>query len=216
LNMETKTPGLCECGCGQQVKGVHKRFVSGHSPRTAPPGERLARKREYAKAYYAANREKVLARAVKDYWSNKERKQLYDKARRPSMRSVFYIRSQQPRYRYKNYKSGATKRKLAFPLTFMEFMTFWQKPCSYCGLDIETIGIDRIDSARGYEISNLVPCCRWCNVTKMARTPAAFVDHCRAVVMHQDKMGVDCGQRIVGQDRVFQGVQQVPGDSQPG
>jgi hypothetical protein len=69
--------------------------------------------------------------------------------------------------RYTKYKSGAKQRNLSFELSKDEFASFWQKPCSYCGGEISTIGIDRIDSNKGYIKSNCRACCSICNKIKL-------------------------------------------------
>lgn len=46
-------------------------------------------------------------------------------------------------------------------------------------------GIDRVDSSIGYRIDNCVPCCRPCNVAKMNRTAAEFLDHANRIVDYQ-------------------------------
>jgi len=48
--------------------------------------------------------------------------------------------------KYISYSNGAKQRGYDFSLTSEEFEVFWQKPCYYCGEDIETIGLDRIYS----------------------------------------------------------------------
>ena len=60
------------------------------------------------------------------------------------------INKNKPEYRYYQYKRDAAKRDHSFNLTFSEFMILWKKPCEYCGDDIETIGIDRVDNNLGY------------------------------------------------------------------
>lgn len=40
-------------------------------------------------------------------------------------------------------------------------------PCVYCGDTQDNIGCDRIDNSIGHLMSNVVPCCRLCNVTRM-------------------------------------------------
>lgn len=51
-------------------------------------------------------------------------------------------------------------------LTYEQWETFWQKPCSYCKTAIENVGIDRVDNNIGYIFSNCVACCYRCNVAK--------------------------------------------------
>lgn len=53
-------------------------------------------------------------------------------------------------------------------------MTFWQKPCFYGPHPIETIGLDRIDSTKGYTMDNLVSCCETCNRAKRHMSLAEF------------------------------------------
>ena len=89
-----------------------------------------------------------------------------------------------PKRIFSSYKSSAKTRKgsaSSFELTFEQFMTFWQKPCHYCGDPIKTIGLDRTDNNRGYGLSNVVSCCRRCNFMKWSLDLNAFVNHCRKI-----------------------------------
>lgn len=88
-----------------------------------------------------------------------------------------------PQVRYQGYKQSAKSRGISFNLTYEEFMLFWQKPCSYCGADIKTIGLDRKDSARGYEIDNLSSCCFNCNWMKGEDSVEVFKKRCARVAM---------------------------------
>lgn len=83
---------------------------------------------------------------------------------------------------YRKNKYDAKRRKLAFKITIEEFAEFWQKPCYYCGYAIKTIGLDRIDSNRGYETDNLRACCLYCNRAKSDMTTVQFVALCSNVV----------------------------------
>jgi hypothetical protein len=87
-----------------------------------------------------------------------------------------------PHMRFLHYKCGAKKRGLNFELTFEEFMGFWQVPCYYCGASIETVGIDRLDSAVGYVLNNAVSCCSACNTAKSDYSVQEFIARCKAVV----------------------------------
>lgn len=57
-------------------------------------------------------------------------------------------------------------------------MTFWQKPCWYCGREIKTIGLDRANNEIGYKIDNLIPCCATCNKAKRDMTQSGFILMC--------------------------------------
>jgi len=84
--------------------------------------------------------------------------------------------------KFYRYKARAKHRKQEFNLTFEEFAIFWQKPCHYCGDLIKTIGIDRVDNNKGYELNNCVSCCAICNYGKMNQTREEYIEHCKRVV----------------------------------
>ncbi len=80
---------------------------------------------------------------------------------------------------YLTYKNHAKKRNKDFCLDKDFFWSLTQLPCYYCGAEktntaknyyledsIQYNGIDRIDSALGYTIDNVVPCCIECNQAK--------------------------------------------------
>ena len=79
-----------------------------------------------------------------------------------------------PRSKYTIHKAGAKYRSISFEITFEEFMQFWQKDCYYCGKSISSIGLDRIDSTKGYTTDNIVSCCSTCNTAKSTLTQLEF------------------------------------------
>lgn len=89
--------------------------------------------------------------------------------------------------RFGRYRDGARVRGIEFSLTLEQFATFWQKACSYCGESIKTIGLDRLDNARGYCADNVVACCYFCNRMKMDLTYSAFIARCRVIVDRAEK-----------------------------
>jgi hypothetical protein len=80
-----------------------------------------------------------------------------------------------------SYRVSAKQRGIPFNLTREEFITFWQLPCDYCGDSIDTIGLDRVDNDKGYELTNLVPCCYPCNIAKANQTRESYINRCRRV-----------------------------------
>lgn len=51
-------------------------------------------------------------------------------------------------------------------------------PCTYCGQIQENFnGLDRINSAKGYTMDNVVPCCKHCNWAKNDMTIKEFENH---------------------------------------
>ena len=83
-----------------------------------------------------------------------------------------------PVFMYKCYISNASHRNIKFILTYEQFLTFWQKPCFYCGNPIKTIGLDRINSLQEYSMDNVISCCQQCNLAKLDYTQQEFIDMC--------------------------------------
>lgn len=100
--------------------------------------------------------------------------------------AVIYRQNDIKKYRLSTYVNGAKRRGFSFNLTKDEFLTFWQKPCFYCGDEIQTIGLDRINSNEGYSIGNVVSCCAICNTMKLAIPRDIFIAHCYKIVNNQN------------------------------
>lgn len=149
--------------------------------------------------YYQDNKEKVNAKNKKWNENNKEKFSAYvveyrktEKAKKSiknwkennkdKIKESWQRCSKTPENRYKAYKKGAMNRKIEFLLTFEQFMTFWQKPCFYGDCKIETVGLDRIDSTKGYTIENCQPCCSRHNRMKSDMSKEEFLDACLKVV----------------------------------
>ena len=68
--------------------------------------------------------------------------------------------------RFSSYKSKAKSRGISFSLTREQFHSFWGEPCHYCGVGIDSIGLDRTENSIGYHVGNIVSCCFPCNDVK--------------------------------------------------
>ncbi len=99
--------------------------------------------------------------------------------------------SANPLVRFGYYRDGAKSRAIEFDLSEQEFFSFWGKSCTYCGADIEGIGLDRIDSKTGYKMSNVTPCCGRCNEMKMADTVDQWKAQMTRILSHMEKNN-DC------------------------
>jgi hypothetical protein len=88
--------------------------------------------------------------------------------------------------RYSAYLKGANRRKYDFNISINDFMLFWQKPCEYCGDEIKTIGIDRVNNNKGYTIDNICSCCKTCNFLKGSLDKHIFIDKCKKITMFCD------------------------------
>jgi 5-methylcytosine-specific restriction endonuclease McrA len=62
-------------------------------------------------------------------------------------------------------------------------MTFWNRECWYCGYVNKTVGIDRVDSSKGYTLENAVAACKCCNQGKSDLTQEQWFELCRNVVL---------------------------------
>jgi 5-methylcytosine-specific restriction endonuclease McrA len=88
--------------------------------------------------------------------------------------------------KYIAYKSRAKRKNQFFDLTKYEFSRLWQLSCSYCGSEINTIGLDRVDNEKGYDLSNVVPCCSICNYMKRSDEIDDFKNHVVQIVKHSN------------------------------
>jgi hypothetical protein len=100
---------------------------------------------------------------------------IYHQARKQSLQGKF-----------STYKSCAKQRGIAWELSLEQFQSFWQAPCNYCGGEIATIGIDRIDSSIGYQSDNCVSCCSVCNKIKNDFDLTFLNDHLYRMLKHQN------------------------------
>ena len=75
--------------------------------------------------------------------------------------------------KFNYYKRNAKLRQVDWKLTRGDFEQILDVPCEYCG-GTTNIGIDRVDSSKGYDYANVVACCTWCNQAKNDRTLDEF------------------------------------------
>lgn len=74
----------------------------------------------------------------------------------------------QPNHRFSIAKKNAKKRKIIWNLDKDVYFNLINNPCYYCN-NIYTncgVGLDRIDNSLGYEITNVIPCCKFCNMLR--------------------------------------------------
>jgi hypothetical protein len=97
-----------------------------------------------------------------------------------------------------NIQRNASRRKLAFTLTFDEWFALSQQNCTYCNATLSNTcklatgdifkynGLDRVDNTRGYTIDNVVSCCKICNIAKSTMTADEYIAHCRKVAAYNE------------------------------
>ena len=125
---------------------------------------------------------------------SKQAKSAYDKryAKANHTDIIEYMKSYRPRYnrtiktRYSVMKCKAKKLGRPFDLTLDQYAVLVSCSCHYCGgtLPETGIGLDRIDSKRGYTLDNVMPCCKRCNEMKMSATVGEFISHIKKILAY--------------------------------
>jgi 5-methylcytosine-specific restriction endonuclease McrA len=128
------------------------------------------KRKENRRRYYTENRERIqrLAREKRLEWRKKN--PLKEKDKQFSS-EIWRRANKQPKVRFSTARKNASKREISWDLSFEEFISFFDFPCFYCqnklGLPVKSgIGLDRLDSAKSYNINNVVTCCYICNLIK--------------------------------------------------
>ena len=93
-------------------------------------------------------------------------------------------RSKNITHRFREYKAGAKRRGIDWDLHLNDFVKLWNSHCAYCDVKIEGIGIDRVDSKKGYTIKNTVACCSLCNRMKSTTPVDEWVDSLKRIITH--------------------------------
>jgi hypothetical protein len=111
------------------------------------------------KKYYHKNREKFYKTTKK--WEKEN----------PIRLKVIKIKG------WANYKWNKTyDDKYLYTLTQKECMDLLVKNCIYCNVP-NAMGLDRVDSNKGYCVDNVVPCCSICNYMKLNLDVNDFKNH---------------------------------------
>lgn len=134
---------------------------------------------ETRKNYRVKNQDEYRAKKREYYYQNKEK----------VLNTSANWRKSTLNGRMSSYIRGAQKRNIEWGLSIEEFSSLWGLPCFYCGDKIETIGIDRVDSKKGYNIKNVVPCCTHCNIMKMHYTQKEFLNKIKQIYELQRDRG---------------------------
>jgi hypothetical protein len=97
----------------------------------------------------------------------------------------------------KDYKNNAANRKIAFELSDAQVEELVKRDCHYCGFSLSGVrsdlqqfafnGIDRLDNSKGYQMENVVPCCKVCNHAKKGMTESDFISWILKVADFQRK-----------------------------
>jgi hypothetical protein len=160
-------------------------------------------KREYAKKYRAANKEKIAEyraankEKIAEYRAaNKERIAEYYAANKERIAKQKAGYNRTFKAKWISLKNRARRKGLPVEITFEQWLAIVEpKECYYCEGPLPEVGygIDRIDSSKGYVEGNCVPCCTICNVMLLNHNNEdAF--------KHMEKMISVRGKRIVAKN----------------
>lgn len=73
------------------------------------------------------------------------------------------------------------------PLISLEdFTKIVNMPCTYCGGENTTKGVDRIENEKGYTIQNSTSCCKRCNYVKNNWSVDEFILHINKICQYQN------------------------------
>lgn len=98
-----------------------------------------------------------------------------------------YAATRHFRRRIGSIKGNAKCRKIEFNLSDDDVNKLINSSCFYCGVE-NCDGIDRIDSKKGYELNNCVPCCKTCNLMKNKFTTDVFFDKIKRIyILHHNE-----------------------------
>jgi hypothetical protein len=102
------------------------------------------------------------------------------------------------RNHYGMVKSRKAAKEKGFDITLEQFVEISSMDCHYCGIEpsptkghrqwsetILTNGLDRVDPSVGYLYSNVVPCCKDCNIAKLDKTTKEFTSWLTRIAQHQ-------------------------------
>jgi hypothetical protein len=88
------------------------------------------------------------------------------------------------RDRFRLARMRARQANHTWELEFELWYSITRQPCHYCGTMQENRGLDRVDNNKEYESTNVVACCRYCNMRKSNESLEDFLDWVRRVYIH--------------------------------
>lgn len=79
-------------------------------------------------------------------------------------------------------KESAKRKNLKISISTSDLKKLVLSPCFYCGNKHDVpIGLDRIDSSKGYTEDNVVPACTVCNRMKLNMSVYQFISHIESI-----------------------------------
>lgn len=151
--------------------------------------------------YFKKHKGLCISCCGKQVWSNKDYAEMQSKSHRGKEKKYYKIPYAESNFRglFYSYRKSAETRGLDFNLTSDQFRLLTKMNCYYCGVEPLQIydkkcskyngywihnGIDRLSDDNGYQIDNVVTCCKKCNYAKQGMTDIEFLNHIRKIYEH--------------------------------
>lgn len=125
--------------------------------------------------------------------THKEEKRIYQMEWSPIWNKTMKGKENQKRKnesllgRFRSYRYQAKKKNRAFELTFEQFREHAERPCFYCKREGK-VGLDRMDSKRGYTENNVVPCCAMCNFIKQEYSVPEWIEQIERILKNKEEI----------------------------
>jgi hypothetical protein len=105
---------------------------------------------------------------------------------------------------YGHYRASARKKNHVFNISKDQFREITKQNCYYCGSEPSALsgkdnvnggylynGMDRVNNSIGYEINNVVPCCKFCNSAKKEHSKEYFLNYINKIYLFQNNKKED-------------------------
>jgi 5-methylcytosine-specific restriction endonuclease McrA len=170
----------------EKVRANNMRDVAAYKKEYYSRPEVKERTKQWAKEYYSREDIKKKRNEYSRRYNQKEEVKAKYRAYKRIYRARPEVKARlgSPKSKYNIYRLSAKNRGIEFTLTFEQFLSFYQKPCYYCGDPIETVRLDRVDNSKGYILNNVVSCCWECNKLKSDMDAIGFVHICLKVAQN--------------------------------
>lgn len=120
--------------------------------------------------FYFANKKKGTLQSECKECNSKRHKNDYE-TNHSIRRQSANANRQTPAGRYGRLREDCQKRNIQLMINEIEHERLISQPCFYCKNKLGEpakygVGLDRLDNQIGYTLTNVVPCCNFCNIIK--------------------------------------------------
>lgn len=170
----------------EHLKEVKRKWHEAHRE------EMLKKMSEYGKEWYKKNKEKKLLKGREWDIAPENRKKRVKYVQKYVTNNKEKVRSYNKQFdkgfngKYRMVLSRHKSRWDCQCISLEDFIQIVQKPCTYCGDENKTKGIDRVDNKEGYTLKNSKSCCKQCNYMKNNWTVDEFLSRINKICQHQN------------------------------